>query len=183
MKCAVTLVALAAGQIQMTLDEQKLVLKAHNDERKKFNLPALTWSDAAAKHAITVATENHTNKRLKHSSGSGFGENIYMSSSGAAFNDVVAMHGGWLGEKKDWKTCSKKFNDKGDTGVVGHYTAMIWETTTQVGCAYKASDANGTFFACNYSPPGNMVGADVFADKSQCGTVDSSLAAVLAGGL
>lgn len=48
----------------------------------------------------------------------------------------------------------------GPWSTVGHYTQMIWPTTTHVGCAI----ANGVRFdvlVCRYAPAGNIDGRRV----------------------
>jgi hypothetical protein len=39
----------------------------------------------------------------------------------------------------------------------GHYTQLLWPTTTGVGCA-KAINGNAQVITCEYTPPGNVVG-------------------------
>ncbi|XP_055340445.1 uncharacterized protein LOC129589641 [Paramacrobiotus metropolitanus] len=51
-----------------------------------------------------------------------------------------------------------------DPKPVGHWTAMIWGETYQVGCGYKLCPGNTSpfgssswhYYVCNYCPPGNM---------------------------
>ena len=39
----------------------------------------------------------------------------------------------------------------------GHYTAMVWGDTREVGCG-TASGGGVNFVVCRYNPPGNFVG-------------------------
>nr|XP_006814797.1 PREDICTED: cell wall protein PRY3-like [Saccoglossus kowalevskii] len=44
------------------------------------------------------------------------------------------------------------------TGTVGHFTQVVWNSSTSLGCNF-AVDINGnTQFACEYRPPGNVQG-------------------------
>ncbi|MBO4329990.1 MAG: hypothetical protein J5820_05070, partial [Rhodocyclaceae bacterium] len=37
----------------------------------------------------------------------------------------------------------------------GHYTQMVWNTTTEIGCGYKVC-SGAIQMVCNYNPPGNV---------------------------
>src|SRR5699024_2502580 len=52
----------------------------------------------------------------------------------------------------------------GCSGMVGHYTQVMWSSTSKVGCGYTA--AAGT--VCNYSPAGNIYGTDPFVVGEAC---------------
>jgi len=39
---------------------------------------------------------------------------------------------------------------------IGHYTQVMWKTSTRIGCAFNTSTL---VIACNYNPPGNLLGA------------------------
>ena len=39
----------------------------------------------------------------------------------------------------------------------GHFTQVVWKTTTQVGVAEALSKTNKRFVVARYSPPGNIL--------------------------
>ena len=79
-----------------------------------------------------------------------YGENAYTISGSTTSPAQVV--GYWAGEARGYdvrsNTCS---------GVCGHYTQIVWGTTRAVGCAV-ATDRRREVWACNYDPPGNIVG-------------------------
>ena len=45
-------------------------------------------------------------------------------------------------------------------GPIGHFTAMVYSESTHVGCAVAKDEVSVTYgvvYACNYSPPGNVI--------------------------
>ena len=66
---------------------------------------------------------------------------------------------GWAAEESKYNYAKEKF-----TEAAGHYTQLVWEATTSVGCgAVNCSNsaengANGWFLVCEYSPRGNVNG-------------------------
>ncbi|CAH8607325.1 unnamed protein product [Schistosoma bovis] len=62
----------------------------------------------------------------------------------------------WLGEYKNYdfytRTCRM--------GQCGHYTQLVWEDTTDVGCGVTKCPnfPYGLSIVCNYGPGGNYVG-------------------------
>jgi len=72
------------------------------------------------------------------------------------FFSVQTMLHSWTDEKADFvyaafPDCSRNGN------VVGHYTQVIWKTTTHVGCAIVTNGTND-YLVCRYSPAGNWIG-------------------------
>jgi hypothetical protein len=70
----------------------------------------------------------------------------------------------WVGEQQYYdhatNTCSAPANQS-----CGHYTQVVWKTTTAVGCALvlctmnsPTGGGNWEYAVCDFSPPGNYVG-------------------------
>ena len=54
------------------------------------------------------------------------------------------------------------FNNPGFNSATGHFTQIVWVGTTKLGCGLAISRTNKVYGICNYSPPGNYIGADNF---------------------
>jgi uncharacterized protein YkwD len=142
---------------------ERPILEAHNAERRAVAVPDLVWSDRLAADAAVWAQHLAVLGRLQHASrgeNPDEGENLWMGTAGAyAVQDMVA---GWAGEKSGFH--NGVFPDvaaNGSWSDVGHYTQMIWKTTTAVGCA-TASSAQWDVLVCRYGPTGNVMGERPF---------------------
>ena len=142
---------------------ERPILDAHNVERRAVGSPDLAWSAKLAADAAVWARHLAELGRLQHASrdeNPDEGENLWMGTKGAyAVQDMVA---GWAGEKAAFR--NGVFPDvaaNGNWSAVGHYTQMIWKTTTAVGCA-TARSAQWDVLVCRYGPPGNRMGERPF---------------------
>jgi hypothetical protein len=135
------------------------ILAAHNVERARMSMPPLAWDDALGVGAATYAqqmaftgTFQHSNRQARR----GIGENLWMGTHGAF--SIEAMVGGWAAEKRYFLPGIFPNNSRtGNWEDVGHYTQMIWPTTTRVGCAI-ASTRRIDYLVCRYATAGNMDG-------------------------
>jgi hypothetical protein len=121
-------------------------------------LALLTWNASAE----GVATAWAATCQFAHNPGRGnLGENIYAASYTTSAQGVVQN---WANEAGNYDYAS---NTCATGKVCGHYTQLVWRTTTSVGCAAKVCNDNSPFgsqypnwylVVCDYSPPGNYAG-------------------------
>lgn len=138
------------------------ILAAHNKHRAEVNVAPLEWSNSLADNAQEWANylASLGGNQLQHSSNSGEGENLWLGTSAAfTYTQMVDM---WGAEKQYF--VGGTFPDVSSTGNwfdVGHYTQIVWENTTEVGCAIANAGGND-ILVCRYNPPGNYLGQPVF---------------------
>jgi len=136
-----------------TADAEEMV-KRHNKYRKDVGVKSLKWSNEAATYAQKWA--NHlasSGCELEHSINRKFGENIFWTSAHTVSSTYVVDS--WGSEKSDWKGGKITYRNYQDAG---HYTQMIWHSTTKVGCGKATCSDGSTMVVCSYDPPGNVVG-------------------------
>ena len=138
--------------------EKTAILESHNTERRALNIPDLKWSDQLSKlsqqWALKLAKED---RDIYHSHDDQFGENI---SYFFPIPDKYGIEYGvqlWNEEKKFYT-----YGKKNKLSEVGHYTQVIWSTTTEVGCGCARGKSGAYFFVCKYNPPGNYIGVNPY---------------------
>ena len=97
------------------------------------------------------ATHIASQKRLEHGNHSGMGQNLgYMygkEMTGQAVSDM------WYDEVRQYNFSNGQFSP-----TTGHFTQLVWCSTTEMGIA-KATASDGSVYAvANYVPAGNVVG-------------------------
>jgi hypothetical protein len=138
------------------------ILAVHNAARAQAGVPPLAWDpalgDAAASYAMQLALTNSFQHSDRHAR-PGTGENLWAGTHG--YFSYEAMAGRWASERRDFVPgVFPAVSRSGNWETVGHYTQMVWPTTTRVGCAV-ASNARNDFLVCRYSPAGNVDGRPV----------------------
>ncbi len=153
-------------------------ITAHNKWRAEVEVPKagvpqagaigqLSYSPALAVSAQAWADNlKQTNQcQMRHSKPDGkYGENLYW---GSALNwsdgrkelqkiSPQQVVDSWGSEKADYDYAN---NSCTPGKMCGHYTQMVWRTTTTVGCAMVVcEDTQTQVWVCQYQPAGNWVG-------------------------
>lgn len=125
----------------------KTILKAHNTARAKHHAPALKWNKTLATYA-----QNWSNKcKFEHSNGN-YGENLALGYP----NWTSVITDGWYGEYKEYD-----YSNPGFSMDTGHFTQVVWKSTTEVGCGVKVCNNLGQgyqLYTCSYKDYGNVEG-------------------------
>ena len=135
------------------------IIAAHNRERTALGVGALVWDPALEAGAASYARGMALTGRFVHSdraSRAGAGENLWMGTHGGF--SLEQMIANWASEKKMFVPgIFPRVSRTGNWADVGHYSQMIWPSTTRVGCAL-ASNMSSDYFVCRYAPAGNIDG-------------------------
>ncbi|HLK63051.1 MAG TPA: CAP domain-containing protein [Bryobacteraceae bacterium] len=126
------------------------MLAAHNAYRTALKLRPLKWSDKLAAGAQAWADTLLKSHRFYHMPNNSHGENLFEIHGQAATPDDVVHD--WAAESLDYDYRSNRCSS-----VCGHYTQIVWSSTTEVGCAVARSGSREVW-VCRYDPPGNVVG-------------------------
>ena len=136
------------------------LVNLHNTLRKKHKSPSLTKSAEVAKFAqkatdycAKLGTLEHTYHTYKSTT---IGQNLYLAAWPPSADDVINS---WYYNEEPHYDYAKGKSKDGE--VTGHFTAMVWKSTKEVGCAYttgKWQTYDGYYVACEYYPLGNTAG-------------------------
>ncbi len=131
------------------------ITEAHNVARREKGLADLVWDEDLA--AIAQAWGDgcvfqHNPNRSDNYPGY-VGENLYATSASSTTGEHVVTS--WVSEEQYYDYATNSCS-----GVCGHYTQVVWSSTTKVGCAISYCNTGQwpRIVTCNYSPGGNYVG-------------------------
>ncbi|MEO6117735.1 MAG: CAP domain-containing protein [Methylotenera sp.] len=144
------------------------IITTHNKWRAEVGVTQkLSYSPALATAAQAWVDKlaRTNNCQMRHSKPSGhYGENLYWASA-VTWSDgrkelqkvsSKQVANNWASEKAHYDYASNQCT-QGE--MCGHYTQMVWRTTTKVGCGMAiCADSQEQIWACQYKPAGNWVG-------------------------
>ena len=135
------------------------MIAVHNRERRAFGVSPLTWDAGIAAQASIHAAQLARIGRLQHSTRQvrgGLGENLWIGTRGGY--PFAAMAERWASERRLFRPGSFPANSRtGYWADVGHFTQMIWPSTSRIGCGV-ASAGQWAVLVCRYAPAGNVDG-------------------------
>jgi len=159
---------------------------AHNKWRNMLNngelenqpRPSPFIQDVVYDANLANLAKTHSERCVWEHSGAG-GENLYaysrfINDPGLNVNRAVDL---WSDEYKNYNYDSNKsHNGK----VIGHYTQVVWDDSTRVGCGIASCSplytsqgevlfSNSTVLTCRYKQPGNWVGHKPYSTKGYNG--------------
>lgn len=131
------------------------ITAAHNAVRADVGVAGMTWnSELAALATGFIADCQFEHSGQNERSGvAGFdyiGENLF--SSGGFQPTGQEITDAWASEKADYN-----YENNSCNGVCGHYTQIVWRSSTDLGCAMKEC-GGGYIVSCEYGPGGNFIG-------------------------
>ncbi|ATE65520.1 CAP domain-containing protein [Rhizorhabdus dicambivorans] len=161
---AAWLVLGGAAPLWTAADVDQRLLAAHNAERIRLGIPPLRWSDKLARQSLEWARQLALIDGLEHSDTADYadptdgeeGENLWRGTKG--YYTPEQMVNLWVDERKIFVNAPFPRNSTtGQWRDVGHYTQLVWRSTTEVGCAIASSEADEVL-VCRYLEGGNVIG-------------------------
>ena len=159
---AAPMAASAAASNNFASEFPSRILAAHNNVRMKAGVAPLAWDPALGAAAASYAQQMALTGVFAHSDRKarrGMGENLWMGTRGAF--TIETMVSNWASERRMFRRgVFPSVSRTGSWHDVGHYTQIVWPSTTRVGCAL-ASTSRADYLVCRYSPAGNVDGRPV----------------------
>ncbi len=168
LKAVMLALVLGAGCAHAGGVNSKAIVAEHNKWRAKVGAGRLSYSPQLAASAQAWADNlkktNHC--RMRHSAPDGrYGENLFWAgalswSDGRRELQRVPPElpvDSWAGERADYNYSR---NSCAPGKMCGHYTQVVWKSSTTVGCGYAVcEDSKEQIWVCQYQPAGNVVGS------------------------
>lgn len=157
-----------AVQLHQFIDEHNVYRQ--NTNPPATNMPAVGWDASLANSAQAWAAQCI----WAHSGTPNVGENLYATtnrySNPAQYPPKTAVDA-WGSEGVDYTFST---NTCASGHICGHYTQIVWASSTTIGCAFQDCPTiqglpwanGGTITVCQYKPPGNFVGQRPYTQEN-----------------
>lgn len=124
-----------------------------NKYRKKHKSLEITYDKTIERYSQTWSDTLLKNNKFEHSNSNLYGENLFYS-GGLGIDKIKLIKkaiDNWYNEISKYN-----FQKPGFSPETGHFTSLIWASSTKYGIGY--SNNGKTCIICfNNSPPGNMM--------------------------
>ncbi len=131
------------------------MLALHNSFRAQHEAPELQLDPTLNQVAEEWAQQLARTHTFEHRPDSGYGENLFMMSSGGS------GHAGAEQAFRSWADEESAYNygKPGFAMETGHFTQVVWKDTKRVGVARACIPGSSeTYVVADYDPPGNYEG-------------------------
>jgi hypothetical protein len=151
-----------AAALEPQLDQaSSTLLSMHNQVRAEAGVPPLQWHPQLAAQAAAYGPQLAQYGRPVHAPRQGretSRENLMQALPGTPVSTMVNV---WIAERRHFRPGTfPNVSRTGNWADVGHFTQMIWPTTTHLGCAVHRG-GQFDWLICRYSPAGNKDGQSV----------------------
>ena len=143
-------------QPQLTDSQKTEITDYINAYRAKHRAPPLQWDNTIATFSQQWSYHLVSNNLFQHSVGSGYGENLaYFKGYGIDPMTLLKKAvDSWYNEVTLYN-----FNNPGFSQGTGHFTCLVWKSSTNYGMGISIDTATKTVdVTFNTSPPGNYSG-------------------------
>ena len=123
----------------------------------------LSWDANLANDAQQWAQHLADTDTFEHSGMGNEGENLFEAFPSATFTTATQA---WCNEISSYN--GQNIPD-GNFGSYGHYTQVVWPTTTAVGMGAAKSASGKVYVVGRYNPPGNFNGRSAWGPSSNAG--------------
>jgi pathogenesis-related protein 1 len=151
--------AAADGLTRAQADE---IVRAHNAWRRRVGVPPVRWAaDLAARAEARAGYLAAHGCVMEHGPlPEDVGENLYLAGPLHTEGRPDEQFAVTATEVVDaWGAESADYSSVHDTCAAnrqcGHYTQIVWTTTTEVGCGMSVCPTLAQVWVCNYRPAGN----------------------------
>jgi len=143
-------------QPAITQDEINEITGYINNYRQINQAPPITWDTTIAQYSQSWANYLLKNNLFQHSGTPLYGENLaYFKGYGTDLMTLLKLAiDMWYNESKLYD-----FNNPVFSEATGHFTALVWKSTTNFGIGFAINpDTTAVDICMNLSPPGNVEG-------------------------